>query len=202
MATLKTIVAAYLRTHAQGARRERDWYRARPTLQSAVKEAAFATTPRSDDPDDTGKDSHQWRISWGALKSGRARLLDARRKLTVCKSFDELHQHVHDAVSDIKGLGELYIYDTAVRIGAQLGLAPTAVYLHAGVRSGAKALGFESSRRTIEVREFPKEFQALEADDIESLLCIYRSQLSGAAIDARSAIGCRGGRAKRPRIVC
>ena len=84
---------------------------------------------------------------------------------------------LRDAVECIPGLGVLYVYETAVRIGAWLDLAPTSVYIHAGVRDGARALGLDPSRPQIPRNEFPEEIRVIPADDIENLVCIYKSQL-------------------------
>jgi hypothetical protein len=43
------------------------------------------------------------------------------------------------------------MYDTALRIGAKLKLFPTKVYLHAGTRLGARALGLDDSAATLKV---------------------------------------------------
>jgi hypothetical protein len=77
----------------------------------------------------------------------------------------------------IGGIGELTIYDTAHRIGAYLRLAPENVYLHAGTRQGAKALGFKGSWASIPRREFPKALSRLRANEIEDCLCIYKNNL-------------------------
>ena len=104
-------------------------------------------------------------------------LTKATSRLTACKSFHELHTVIGELLSPISGLGELYIYDTAVRIGAYLGLAPEFVYLHAGTRKGARALGLGRGRAYLEIRELPGPLQALSADEAESFLCIFRALL-------------------------
>ncbi|MEK7411500.1 MAG: hypothetical protein AAB327_09000, partial [Actinomycetota bacterium] len=43
-------------------------------------------------------------------------------------------------VGHFDDLGPLYVYDTALRIGAKKGQMPKVVYLHAGTREGAKKL--------------------------------------------------------------
>jgi hypothetical protein len=60
------------------------------------------------------------------------------------RNFAELFEMIHTAVHPIPGLGELYVYDTALRIGAKLNLLPDKAYLHAGTRSGARALGLDA----------------------------------------------------------
>lgn len=74
-------------------------------------------------------------------------------------------------------VGELYVYDAALRLGAHLGLAPTFVYLHAGTRLGARALGLGQGRAYLEMHELPLPLQALSPDEVESFLCIYKAFL-------------------------
>ena len=57
------------------------------------------------------------------------------------------------------------VYDTAVRIGAYLNLEPEEVYLHAGTKKGAAALGFKH-RKTIDPKVLPREFQSLSAVEL------------------------------------
>jgi hypothetical protein len=67
-------------------------------------------------------------------------------------------------IRPIPGIGELAVYDTALRIGARLGLEPAKVYLHAGTRAGAKALGLAYGGRTIELAELPADYGPLPAE--------------------------------------
>jgi hypothetical protein len=77
----------------------------------------------------------------------------------------------------IPGIGELTVYDTALRIGAHFGLEPERVYVHAGTREGARALGFENRRTTIDMNELPEPLQRLSAREAEDMLCIYKHSL-------------------------
>ena len=92
-------------------------------------------------------------------------------------SFDELIALIHDLTEPIPGIGELAVYDTALRIGARFGLEPTRVYVHAGTRDGARALGFDGRRTTIEMDELPEPLRGLSAREAEDLLCIYKHSL-------------------------
>ena len=83
---------------------------------------------------------------------------------------------VRSEVGGILGIGELYIYDTSMRLGAYLGFLPTKVYLHAGTRKGAKALGFTNSD-ALEISELPTEFGRLDPHEVEDVLCIFKDEL-------------------------
>jgi hypothetical protein len=80
--------------------------------------------------------------------------------------------------SPIAGLGELTIYDISHRIGAYLGSMPTEIYLHAGTRKGAKALGLDTNRKSIPMTELPAPLQRLTAAQAEDVLCIYHKVLA------------------------
>jgi len=59
------------------------------------------------------------------------------------------------------GLGELYAYDTALRIGAFIDVFPENVNLHAGARVGAKVLGIDGNEKFIELESLPEPFHSL-----------------------------------------
>jgi hypothetical protein len=102
--------------------------------------------------------------------------------------FDALY----DAIDDIKpkGIGPVTVYDVAVRVGAYLDIEPQAVYMHAGVRQGVKALGAAlcavgevkvgedlkrmASLKMIPMSYFPSVWKDMSADDVEDMLCTYR----------------------------
>jgi hypothetical protein len=81
-------------------------------------------------------------------------------------------------LNGVRGLGELYYYDTALRIGASLRLMPRRVYLHRGTRDGAHALGLACKADSLDPRDLPKALAVLEPREIEDFLCIYKDQLS------------------------
>ena len=66
-----------------------------------------------------------------------------------------------DAIGHLNGIGELFIYDAAVCVGAKLGLKPNRVYLHRGTPDGAIALGFDRDRTTLSRDELPSAFHRL-----------------------------------------
>jgi hypothetical protein len=78
-----------------------------------------------------------------SLRAGKARLESALPQMRAARSFDELLNLIERRLNDIRGLGELYFYDTALRLGAYLRLMPNAVYMHRGTAVGAKATGIQ-----------------------------------------------------------
>jgi hypothetical protein len=154
-----------------------DWFRRQPTLESAIEKAALATNSKGK------RYSHQCRLKKTALEEGRRVLLMNSKTIAQSKSFDDLFSLVETKAGGITGIGELYIYDTSLCIGVKLGLLPTKVYLHAGIRKGARALSFKGRARTLEVSELPSEFQQLEPLEIEDVLCIFKDDLK--AVDVK-----------------
>lgn len=100
------------------------------------------------------------------MRLGRANLKRAR-------DFDELHERVREEIGSIGGIGRLMVYDTALRIGAKLSLAPKRVYLHSGTRAGARNLGLDWRADSLAVSDVPRALRELEPREIEDVLCIF-----------------------------
>lgn len=167
----RTVVRLYKRRFQRRAQAELDWYGSQPSLREAVERAALAT-------DERGKRfAHQRRLSKATLKEARRLLLANLWLLEASATFNDLFEHVRGLVSPIRGIGELYVYDTSLRIGARLHLMPKSIYLHAGTRVGARALGFSGRELRLPVSRMPPEFQGLAPREIEDVLCIFKKQL-------------------------
>lgn len=166
---LRAIVDDYIRDHRDRAAREMRWYQRQRSLANAIDIAARCVMPSGKRHD------HQHRIPSESLDEARSRLLAVA--LDACSSFDELHDTINAAIRDIFMVGELVVYDVSHRIGAHLKLEPERVYLHAGTRKGARALGLGRGRDTIELAELPEEFARLTPAEAEDCLCIYKKRL-------------------------
>ena len=121
------------------------------------------------------------------LGKARTVLLKNSNGIAKVESFEDLFGLVHHLLSPISGVGELYIYDTTLRIGVKMGFLPQKVYLHAGTRFGAKNLGPDYNGVSLEVASVPREFQELSAHEIEDVLCIYKEHLNRATRTVRSS---------------
>jgi hypothetical protein len=169
---LAAIAADYAKRHRRHAERELAYFRILRTDESAISRAALAQLPSG------RRHPHQYRLPHAALEESRRRLLDHLPALREAESFDELFEMIAVTIGPIPGIGELAVYDTALRVGARFGLEPTKIYLHAGTRQGAKALGLDRRGDTIEMAELPAELRTLTARQAEDVLCIYKGEFT------------------------
>lgn len=58
-----------------------------------------------------------------------------------------------------------------------MGIYPKMVYVHAGTRAGAKAMGLDIRRPYLKLDELPTPLRTLPAHEIEDLLCIFKDRL-------------------------
>lgn len=105
------------------------------------------------------------------------KLQSLRDKISILKDFDALFQLMKEISSNIDGIGSLSIYDTALRLGSHLNMTPDFIYIHAGTKTGFKALIDEKcDKEYIEKKIFrtiPNLFE-LEPMYLEDILCIYK----------------------------
>jgi hypothetical protein len=76
----------------------------------------------------------------------------------------------------------------STRIGAWLKLEPRQVFVHAGVRVGARALGF-GGRDRLDLQELPGPFRDLSAAEAEDCLCIFKDELRALATSTVRSAG-------------
>ena len=167
--TLAAIVHDYIRRHRHKTIRELRYFRSLRSLEEAITEAGLARRP------DGKRWSHQRRIPPAALEAATRRSRHA--DLQSPRSFADLIARVDTAVRLGRGIGELYVYDTALRLGAHLRLLPHEVYLHAGTRRGARALGFDHRSDSIAPDQLPVALHRLRPHEVEDVLCIYKDWL-------------------------
>ena len=168
---LSVLVRQYRIHNRPLANEELKFFKGMPSLTLAIHHAALAIDGRGK------RFSHQCRISRAPLRRAKAILEQAAIRLKACTSFHEVHGLLIEILGNIRGLGELYFYDTALRLGATLGHSPKFVYLHRGTRAGARALGFNGGASYIELHQLPAAIRALAPHEAEDFLCIYKGQL-------------------------
>lgn len=167
---LDSIVRAYIARCRSHSDEELGSFSVEPTVASAIERAGRAETSEGK------RYHHQRRLPKALLRFSAKQLM--RAHLERAKSFDDLHRRVDLTVGSLHGIGELTVYDSALRIGAKLGLLPRRVYLHRGTRVGARALGLDWRARTLEVGDLPRVLRALRPHEIEDCLCIFKRQLA------------------------
>jgi len=170
--SLEEIVDRYIHDYRPDAVEEIAYFANQPSLDQAVELAAMSITQRGK------RHPHQRRIPRVVLEEARNVLRSL--PLKQCRSFHELFCCLSDNLDPIPGIGELTVYDIATRMGAFLGLEPENVYLHAGTRAGARALGLRDGA-FLEPAELPAQFARLKPREIEDCLCIYKSHFGRAA---------------------
>ncbi len=176
---LKVFIRHYKANYRPNTENEFDWFENQPSFESAVINASEAK-------DERGKMySHQCCVNAMSIKNAKAELLENIDNLEKSDSFHSLWLLLNRLIKPISGIGELYVYDAALRIGAFLKLYPEKVYLHAGTRIGAKRLKIKNSNEDwIEPSELPKELQELSMKEDEDILCIYKDDFIKGKIDS------------------
>lgn len=172
--SLEAVVRHYIKHYRTSAQEELAQFREQPSDEAAVAMAALA--------EDAGgrRFSHQFRITRTALEAAHRKLVPATGELAAQKSFGALHRRIEELLKPVAGLGILYKYDTALRIGARFGLLPQQVFLHAGTRVGAAALRLDAEQRFLFMSDFPPELRVVEPHQLEDILCIYKGVLADA----------------------
>lgn len=133
-----------------------DWFTQHTSLESAISDATLSM-------DWEGKRfSHQHRLKKAILESAKKKLLSIASKLRACTTFEELHDLIGNALKSVDGAGELYVYDVSLRIGSKLELFPRKVFLHAGTRQGARALGLNGQMSWVEMDALPEWLRQLQ----------------------------------------
>jgi hypothetical protein len=147
------------------------WLAESPSFEVAVDRAVRSIKPN-------GKmHPHQTKVRLASrLQFGERIVMEAPLILRMTTFHD-----VWQKLDEIKpwGIAEMTVYDVAERIGRFLKLAPDRVYLHAGVRMGAKALGIPVAKKHwLMPEELPEPLRTLPMDAAEDFLCCFHAWLT------------------------
>jgi len=141
------------------------------SLSEAIEYAASGVTPHKK------IHPHQRRVGVKRLRQGAALLKKFTPDIRKAKSYADLFRITENVKSDLKGLGDLWSYDTAVRMAFNRGKTfyPQAVFVQGGVLKGIKKIFSKilMSGRTLPLKVFPKELQTLRAFEVENFLSIW-----------------------------
>jgi hypothetical protein len=199
---LGKLIQDYVNTIRSSKDADLAWLEARASLAQVIELAAMARTR------DGKCHPYHRRLKASAMGQGRDLLLSCQDTIGKCETFDDPLDLVETLVLPIPGLGELYAYDIAFRIGTYVRTLPDKVYLHARTRHGAKVLGLDPKRRAIKIDEFPPGLRSLKPHEAEDFLCIYKDQLAGRhthscsrrRTTSRSTLGAVAGRYRYPAL--
>ena len=131
---IKDIVDDYIEEFRIKVRDELSFYKEPASFKEAIEKAALSVKK------DRTKHSHQWRLPKSALEQAAKVLKRHSTEIGRYKTFQDLFAAIKAALKPIHGIGELAIYDIALRIGASREIEPENVYLHRGTREGARRL--------------------------------------------------------------
>ena len=141
---------------------------AKMSLKEAISAAPGAVCPccRKRHP-------HQKRLPHAVFAEFSAGLAKLSDRIGKAKDFEELHEIIREG--RVRGIGPVTLYDTALRIGAQISRLPERlVYCHGdAVIPGGKKSGTQSAS------SFDVLFaeHGMKAYEIEEFLCCFHSRL-------------------------
>jgi hypothetical protein len=148
-------------------RYELDFFASQPDLRRSI--AAAAASKGFD-----GKRlTHQRRLFKRVIPEASVKLLRLWPLLRRANNFHHLHRLVENRIKLIHGVGPLFIYDVALRIGAHLELLPNRIYLHRGSYDGAKEIRMPPASSIISRHWPPVPYARLLPHEVENLFCIY-----------------------------
>lgn len=190
----KIMVKLHFYSYREFFERYMEYYREKPSIISLLEDATLGIIKVKQGENNiyyirhphqevfVDNDGHERGIPKYIAFQVEQNLMFYRGVLRNCVNFSQIMDIVDKC--KVTGFGELSIFDTAVRIGAFLRIAPDRVYLHAGTRVGINALeekGYlqkgSSKQKLIKINDFPEELRVLSADEIQHFVCVKKEQL-------------------------
>ncbi len=163
--------------------------RALSDLETAVKSAALAEdiVGKSYGKDRDGKvrrHGHQRRIKRSVLEHARRVLVSKYNieKLRFCRSFEQIFELLARCCDQTAGTGPLYIYDTALRIGAFSKKCRTKYICKQVPCWAPESWVLGQKKSALPMSAFQKHLHRLTPYEVEDFLCIYKNQLSKAKV--------------------
>jgi hypothetical protein len=166
--SLKLDIDSYLKNSLLVLEDMREYYYNTQSLKESIINASIGNTP-------SGKmDSHQWRVGRVNGTRGADMLLLRIAEIKKSKSFGDIFKITEEVRKEIYGLGDLWSYDTALRIGFKMELYPTEVYIQRGVIKGVKKIlpQIKRTERSLPLSIFSNDLQKLKPYQAENFLCI------------------------------
>lgn len=128
-------------------------------------------------------DEHQWHVGYAITSCAKDELYKYTKAIENAESFADLFRITEIVRGKVDNVGDLWSYDTALRIGFKLRIYPNVVYLQRGARVGArKLLGKKKIigrylSKDIFIERIP-ELNELECYEIEHFLCDFKDRLN------------------------
>ena len=171
-ASYAAVVQHYVLHRREQLHEELRHFSKQPSFDLALNQAVLAVDRR-------GKRlSHQRRLPTQVIPKSLPLITAARSSLAKSQTFDELFDQVETILNAVPKAGDLYRYDTSLRMGAYLGLYPTRVFLQTGAYDGAREVSRGFTERSVPLSRFPEPFHSLAPFEVENLLCIYKGKLA------------------------
>jgi hypothetical protein len=138
-------------------------------LPEVIQKAAIGIDP------DGLMNNHQHRVGYATCTEGAIELAKHEIEIKRAKTFDEIFEITELVRNKIFGLGHLWSYDTALRIGFAKGVHPIKVYVQSGVRKGVRKVmnGKLPGGRSLPKHMFDPSLQKLKPYQLENFLCLY-----------------------------
>jgi hypothetical protein len=141
------------------------------SFAAAIEYAASGVTPHKK------IHPHQRRIGVKRLRQSATILKKFTPFIRKAKSFADLFVITETVKSDMKGPGDLWSYDTALRMAFNRGKTfyPQAVFVQGAVVEGVKKMfsKIPMDGRTLPIKIFPKEIRQLRPFEVENFLSIW-----------------------------
>ncbi|MBK6008680.1 hypothetical protein JJB11_21475 [Ramlibacter ginsenosidimutans] len=161
------IVRHFVRYKKKKLLEELEWFAGQQTFRAALSEAAYAR----------GRDgkrlSHQRRLLKHVIPESHAIWSAHAPALQRCSEFDDLIALIEQLLGNVERAGDLYFYDTALR----LGILPNRVFLQTGAWDGARRVVPGIRGRSVPLSAFPEPYHALAPYEMENALCVYKSAI-------------------------
>lgn len=125
------------------------------------------------------KKTHQYCLRKEDIFVFVGQLATKKADIERSSTFEEVLSIVESIGNVTDGVGQLTMYDTALRLCQPRGMNPKDVHLHRGAWDGASYLKVPDLHNNApnERELFPKELQVLESWQIEDFLCVCKDQI-------------------------
>lgn len=137
------------------------------TIEDVIKYASKGVTP------DLLKHPHQRRIPNSVLNKFSNKLLKKKKEIQEVKNFESLYLIIGN--NKIKGIGDLTVYDTTLRIGFYLKIYPTKLFVQAGSKVGyMRLVNVSHVSNPVANICIPELLRNIKKYHLENFLCIYK----------------------------